>query len=256
MAIRTVESLLMEEIVDKIKVSIITPCLNSAKTIRQTIESVLYQTYTNIEYIIVDGMSTDGTIDIIREYVPLFHGRMRYISEKDNGIYDAMNKGIKLSKGKLIGIINSDDFYDHSAVENIVSNMSHSEYQVIYGYCRIIDCGHAVNLIKYKHQQLRQMMISHPTCFVTRKTYQKFGMFLTGFKLASDYELMLRLYDSGKVTFIQLKKVIANFRLGGKGSNFKKSRTENLIIRHHYKIIPLKKALISVMKMYLFNNFR
>ena len=99
------------------KVSIITPCLNSEKTIRETIESVLNQTYLNIEYIIVDGGSTDNTLTIIREYIPLFRGRLHVISEKDDGIYDAMNKGIKKSHGQLIGIINSNDYYDYNIHE-------------------------------------------------------------------------------------------------------------------------------------------
>ena len=98
------------------KISIITPCLNSAKTIRQTIESVLNQTYQDIEYIIVDGASTDGTLEIIQEYEDQFQGRMQYVSEPDNGIYDAMNKGIRMSHGNVIGIINSDDFYEEDAV--------------------------------------------------------------------------------------------------------------------------------------------
>ncbi len=97
----------------KPKVSIVTPCLNSEKTIRDTIESVLYQTYKNIEYIIVDGSSTDNTVKIIKEYLPKFHGRMKFVSEKDNGIYNAMNKGIKMSSGNIIGIINSDDYYEN-----------------------------------------------------------------------------------------------------------------------------------------------
>ena len=102
------------------KISIITPCLNSAKTIRQTIESVLNQTYHNIEYIIVDGASMDGTLEIIQEYEPQFQGRLHYVSEPDHGIYDAMNKGIRMSHGNVIGIINSDDYYEQDAVEKMV----------------------------------------------------------------------------------------------------------------------------------------
>lgn len=102
------------------KVSIITPCLNSEETIRDTIESVLGQSYQNIEYIIVDGRSTDRTIEIVKEYASGFEGRLRYISEKDSGIYDAMNKGILQASGSVIGIINSDDWYEPEAVEQAV----------------------------------------------------------------------------------------------------------------------------------------
>ncbi len=238
------------------KVSIITPCLNSDKTIRRTIESVLCQTYTNIEYIIVDGMSTDKTVDIIKEYVPLFNGRLRYVSEKDNGIYDAMNKGIRLSKGVLVGIINSDDFYHRNAVKNIVMNMTDNDYQVIYGYCRIIDHNYTVNFMKNRHQNLKSSMIPHPTCFVTRKAYQDFGMFLTTFKIASDYEFMLRLYYSKKVVFVQVKKIIANFRLGGVCYQSKKCKLENLIIKYHYKILSFNEVMINLVKMYLFHDYK
>ena len=102
------------------KVSIITPCLNSETTIRDTIESVIRQSYQNMEYIIVDGGSTDRTVEIIEEYMDVFAGRLRYISEKDNGIYDAMNKGIQRASGSVIGIINSDDWYEPEAVERAV----------------------------------------------------------------------------------------------------------------------------------------
>ena len=106
-------------------ISIITVCFNSSKTIRQTIESVLNQTYTNIEYILVDGKSTDNTVAIIEEYAPQFTAKgivYRWVSEPDAGIYDAMNKGIKLATGEWIGIINSDDWYELDACENMLIN--------------------------------------------------------------------------------------------------------------------------------------
>lgn len=230
-----------------IKVSIITPCLNSAVTIRQTIESVLKQTYTNIEYIIVDGESKDGTLDIIREYIPLFGGRLRYISEKDNGIYSAMNKGIRLSKGLLIGIINSDDYYENDAVEKIVQHMTNDKYQVLYGYCRLIKNNRITGMLKNRHEILEQRMIPHPTCFITRWIYRDFGLFLTVFKIAGDYDLMLRLYYSGKVTFIQVKKIIANFRIGGACSDLERVKREDAMIRYHYKAISFTDMIINIL---------
>ena len=115
-----------------IKVSIITVCYNSAATIRRTIESVLRQTYQNIEYIIVDGASKDETLSIIEEYRDALGQRLRLVSEPDQGIYDAMNKGIRMAEGTLIGILNSDDFYEPMAVEHIVNAMTDEKYQILY----------------------------------------------------------------------------------------------------------------------------
>lgn len=204
-----------------LKVSIITPCFNSEKTIRDTIESVLNQTYKNIEYIIVDGLSTDRTLDVIKEYEPLFRGRMRYISESDHGIYNAMNKGIRMSSGQLIGIINSDDYYETDAVETAINNMSSAQCQVIYGYMGVLKGNTLRFITKDNHINLNDKMIPHPTCFVTRRTYQKYGLFLEWFKVAADYELMLRLHTKDDVVFTQVKKAQAYFRLGGASANDK-----------------------------------
>lgn len=228
------------------KVSIITPCLNSAATISQTIESVLSQTYKNIEYIVVDGGSSDGTLDIIKGYLPRFQGRMKYVSEKDKGIYDAMNKGIRLSGGELIGIINSDDFYEPDAVETIVSHMSADKYQVLYGYCRLLEGNREMGVLKNSHLDLKNQMIPHPTCFVTRKVYCDFGMFLTVFKIADDYEFMCRLYRSGEVKFIQIRRVLANFRTGGACSNIERTERESAVIAYYHKMVSFR-AMVKKM---------
>lgn len=216
------------------RVSIITPCLNSEKTIRDTIESVLRQTYQNIEYIIVDGGSADGTIPIIKEYIPLFQGRLRYISEKDKGIYDAMNKGIKMSRGCLIGIINSDDYYECTAVEKAVAKYRMGGEQVIYGYLGLLQGNHRIRIQNFSHKNLNQNMIPHPTCFVSRKAYQKYGLFRKAFKITADYELMIRLYEKN-VEFIQIPEVLANFRLGGASSSSRKEIEKNTVkLVYHY----------------------
>ena len=237
------------------KVSIITPCMNSAKTIRQTIESVLNQTYQNIEYIVVDGGSSDGTLDIIREYLPRFHGRMRYISEKDRGIYDAMNKGIRMTRGGLIGIVNSDDYYEPDAVVKVVSSLTGDRYQVIYGYSRLIDNGRATGLRKNHHKNLERHMIQHPTCFVTRETYRDFGMFLIVFKISGDYELMIRLYKSNEVVFTQIKTVLTNMRIGGVSSNLKRRSLENIAFKYCHGVYSLKEALERLIKLYLYAEY-
>jgi len=228
------------------KVSIITPCLNSERTIRDTIESVLNQTYRNIEYIIVDGSSTDSTVEIIKEYFPKFHGRMKYVSEKDKGIYNAMNKGIKMSSGGLIGILNSDDFYQTDAVQNIVEHMSDAKYQVVYGYLNVIPQKGKNRIVKESHEALSKAMIPHPSCFLTRAVYRDYGLYSEHFKLASDYDLMLRIYAHSNIRFIHVHKVIANFRLGGASAN--------ISIKFEVNFIRLKHGALSV-KEYIAKSY-
>ena len=117
------------------KITIITAAYNSEHTLRDTMESVLRQTYTDYEYIVVDGASKDGTVDIIREYVPRFEGRMRWVSEPDRGIYDAMNKGIEMATGDVVGLLNSDDFYSSDDVLATIASefMSDDALDAIYG---------------------------------------------------------------------------------------------------------------------------
>ncbi len=201
------------------KVSIITPCLNSEKTIEDTIKSVLNQTYKNIEYIVVDGGSSDRTMEIVKKYEPLFQGRMRYVSEPDKGIYNAMNKGIKMSTGSLIGIINSDDYYESYTIEHVVNSMSADKYQVLYGWLRVLQRKHFVKYIQTTHLEFPDKAVAHPTCFVSRDVYRKYGLFLESLKLSADYEFLLRLYKSEAVKFILLPEVLANFRLGGASCN-------------------------------------
>ena len=147
------------------KVSIITVCYNSDKTVRRTFESVLHQSYTEFEYIVVDGLSTDRTVEIIKEYEPLFQGRMCWISEKDNGIYDAMNKGIRMAQGELIGIINSDDYYELNAVECMVNAMTEEKYQILYGAMRTWKDGEEESISISSHKFLREPMDECPEVY-------------------------------------------------------------------------------------------
>ena len=170
----------------EILVTILTPCFNSGKTIEKTLECIESQTYKNIEYIIVDGGSTDDTLAIIQRHKDKLPQDFKLISEKDNGIYDAMNKGIKLAKGQLIGIVNSDDSYELDTVEQVVTHFGNNRYEVIYGMQRIYLDGEEKTVVIYHHEFLPQQMITHPTCFVTRETYEKFGVFDTQYHSAAD----------------------------------------------------------------------
>ena len=157
--------------------SIVTVCYNSEKTIETTIKSILNQTCQDYEYWIIDGKSTDRTVQIIQQYEPLFQGKLKWISEKDQGIYDAMNKGIEHSSGELIGILNSDDYYESDALEKIANAYYGNQYAVLYGMVRTIRDGKEVMVYLKNHEFLERDMIAHPACFVTKKLYDRFGKY-------------------------------------------------------------------------------
>lgn len=195
------------------KVSIITVCYNSSETIRKTIESVINQTYKNIEYIIIDGNSDDGTQDIIRSYKNQI---AFWSSESDSGIYDAMNKGIRAATGEIIGIINSDDWYSQETVEKIIASFKDSDAEVIYG--DILQVYPDNQLIQSKLENLDnliyKMVIAHPAVFVKKEVYNRLGVFNLKYKIAADYELMRRFYKAG-VKFKYMNTKLAYFRIGG-----------------------------------------
>lgn len=195
-------------------VSVITVCYNSEKTIAQTIESVLKQTYPNIEYILIDGQSTDNTLKIINHYVNTYPSRMRLVSEPDTGIYNAMNKGINMANGELIGIINSDDWYEDTAVEKVIQAYEIDGLAVYHGIQRIYRDDALVGLQCTSISQLNNRMIEHPTCFIPKTLYDKYGFFDESYQYVSDYELMLRL-QKHNVKFVIIESVLANFREGG-----------------------------------------
>ncbi len=195
------------------KISVITVCLNSEKTIEQTIQSVTDQNDIDYEYIIIDGKSTDSTLEIIK----IYKDKISIIkSEPDNGIYDAMNKGITLATGDIIGIINSDDWYEPNTFNKIRESFKESGADVVYGKLNLIsENGQSKVLLPGTIDKIRyEMGIPHPTVFVRRSIYKKYGMFNLEYKIAADYDLMLRLYVKG-VKFYFCNDIVANFRLGG-----------------------------------------
>ncbi|GKX65532.1 glycosyltransferase family 2 protein [Inconstantimicrobium mannanitabidum] len=221
------------------KVSIITVCLNSEKYIEQTIQSVLNQIYKDIEYIIIDGMSTDNTLNIVEKYKPLFNGRLTVVSEKDSGIYNAMNKGIKRATGELIGIINSDDWYELDAVENVVNNYNNEEC-VLYGGMVNRKDNEITKIDMSSYKELSNCMFGHPTAFVPKSIYNKFGLYDESYRIAADYDFMLRLFDNN-VQFKFINKVIANFREGGLSTtSIEKCKNETLAVKekHGHNPIP------------------
>jgi glycosyltransferase involved in cell wall biosynthesis len=237
---------------EKPLVSIITVCYNSEKYIRDTIESVLNQTYDNIEYIIIDGASTDNTLNIIKEYEPKFNGRMKWISESDNGIYYAMNKGIDLAKGKIIGIINSDDWYEINTIKTVVKTFEeNNNIDIVYGLLRIIKNNKEFKIESTNYEFLEKKMIPHPTVFIKKIIYNKYGNFNLDYKYSADYELMLRFYEFN-VNFKKIDQILTNFRVGGAWEqNQLRSSIETISIKKEKKIISTKKSKIYKIKIYL-----
>lgn len=200
-------------------VSVITVCLNSERFIRTAIESVLGQTYAPIEYIVVDGVSRDGTLDIVRSY----GNSIRWISERDNGLYDAMNKGIAQAKGSIIGIINSDDWYEPEAVEQAVQTMSADErIGLVHGRLRLwsrdTEFVASVGPDDGRLSTYVSLPILHPTVFVRKRVYDEHGGFRPQYRIAGDYELYLRFRRCG-IPMRGLDSHLANMRLGGQSSS-------------------------------------
>ena len=200
------------------KVSIITVSYNSAKTIEDTIHSVLNQDYNNIEYIVIDGLSSDNTVEIINRYKSEIS---HFISEPDSGIYDAMNKGVVASTGDLIGILNSDDVYENSSViSNIINALDGND--AVYADLVYVQQDN-LNRIKrvwksgkYKVDSfLFGWMPPHPTFFVKKECYEKYGLYNTALNSAADYELMLRFIHKNKIRIAYYTNVIVKMRLGG-----------------------------------------
>ena len=183
--------------------TIITVCFNSEMTIERTIQSVLNQTCQDYEYIIIDGASTDGTMDIVRKYEPLFQGRMRWISEKDQGIYDAMNKGIGVASGELIGIVNSDDYYEPDALEIMKNLYTGYRYSILYGAVRAVKDGRETMVYIKNHEFIEQDMITHPSCFISKKLYDTFGRYSLEYPYSADYEFMLRIRNEKEIRYFK-----------------------------------------------------
>ncbi|MDR2057894.1 MAG: glycosyltransferase [Dysgonamonadaceae bacterium] len=201
-------------------VSIITVTYNARSLLEQTMQSVFSQTYPNIEYIIIDGASIDGTVTVIKKY----ESKLSFwISEKDNGIYDAMNKGIRLAKGELIGMINAGDYYEPEAVKSVVKVYSENkDTGIFHGNMNMLNEDGTFFKLKKPNTDLSELYkgisLFHPTFFVTSAVYKKIGLYDARFKISADFDFALRCYRA-KVKFFYMDQVITNFRLGGLSSS-------------------------------------
>jgi len=228
------------------KISIITSVYNNKLTIKDAIESVVNQTYQDIEYIIVDGASSDGTVEIIRSYGDKI---TTFVSEPDKGIYDGLNKGVSLATGDVVAFLHSDDLYaSDDIVEQIVQDFKDdSSLDGVYGDLIYTPKEDTFKVLRYwkskefdKSLLKKGWMPAHPTLFLKRSVYEKYGKFDLGFKIAADYDFMLRVLSSGiKVKYIP--KVLYKMRVGGESNK----SIKNIILKSKEDLKALKKNNIG-----------
>ena len=205
-------------------ISVITVVFNGAATIEHTIRSVLEQTYGNVEYIIVDGGSTDGTLDIIRKY----DGDIDYwVSEKDAGIYDAMNKGVALASGDYIGMLNADDYFANPlALEQIAARLKMSNVDAVFSCLDIVDPANLDRVLRrYRISKFSSLMLRigimppHPTFYCKKSCYVKAGPYRTDYRIAADFEMLVRMLLKHRISWEFLDETTVKMRSGGVSSN-------------------------------------
>ncbi|MDI9861312.1 glycosyltransferase family 2 protein [Flectobacillus roseus] len=227
------------------KITIITVSFNSEATIKQTIDSVLAQDYPNVEYIVVDGASKDGTVDILKSY----GDRIKYISEKDKGIYDALNKGLKLATGDVVGTIGSDDFLPNSSVlGHVAEAFIQTGKDVIYGDLQYINPDNDEKIVRYwssgeykVENWLKGWMPPHLSCYIKREAFEKYGNYIIDFSCSGDYELMLRMMYKHKLSAGYLPEVLMTMRNGGTSTaSWKHRYRANMEDRRAWKLNQLQ----------------
>ncbi|GGF60896.1 glycosyltransferase family 2 protein [Wenyingzhuangia marina] len=215
------------------KITIITVCYNSAKTLETTIQSVIDQTYDDIEYIVVDGGSKDQTLDIIKKHQKRIS---KWISEPDNGLYDAMNKGVSMSTGDVVGLINSDDlFCDNRAIEKVMNIFKKNiDIDSVYADLFYVSQNNIDNIVRRwitgdKRKFRKGWHPAHPTFYVKKKIYNKYGNFNLSYKIAADFEIMLRFIEKYKISTQYLNEPLVKMRLGGEtNKNLKNIFNQNI----------------------------
>ncbi len=236
------------------KVSVITVCLNSEPTIEHCINSVLSQDYPDIEHLLIDGGSTDNTLTIIDQYSSRIK---QLVSEKDGGIYHAINKGLKLASGEIIAILNSDDFYtDDQVISRVVEKFTTSNADAVYGDLHYVDKEDQSKVIRdWVSGQyapglfLQGWMPPHPAFFVKANIYDKFGGFREDLSLSADYELMLRFIHCNQISLHYLPEVLVKMRVGGKGNISILQRIKaNIQDRKAWKVNNLNPDIFTLLK--------
>ena len=225
------------------RISVITATYNSGRTIGDTLESVLRQTYSDVELIVVDGASRDDTMDIVRRYEPRFGGRLHWTSEPDRGIYDAMNKGIARATGDVIGILNSDDFYTSDTVlERVAEAMAGGDVDAVYGDIHYVRDGDLHKCVRYySSRPFRRglmrlgFMPAHPSFYCRREVYERCGTFDTTYRVAADFENLLRLIYVNRIKTRYLPVDFVTMRTGGASTSGLSSHRQ--IMRDHLRAL-------------------
>lgn len=204
------------------KISVITATYNSAATIGDTLASILSQTHGDVESIVVDGGSTDATLDIVRRYEARFGGRLRWVSEPDRGIYDAMNKGIGMATGDVVGLLNSDDFFTSDNVLSTVARELADGIDAVYGDIHFVRPGDLGRCVRYYSSRLFRpwlmrfgYMPAHPSFYARREVYERYGLYSLDYKIAADFEMLVRLFCRHHIRARYIKKDFVTMRTGG-----------------------------------------
>jgi len=237
------------------KVSIITSVYNNEKTIEDAVKSVLSQTYPNIEYIVVDGASKDNTVSVIKKYQDKIS---TFVSERDKGIYDGLNKGVSLATGDVIAFLHSDDIYaDENIISEVVEHFKKTNTDSIYGDLVYVDKEDTSKIFRYWQsgeysfkKLCNGWMPPHPTFFVKKEFYDKYGKFDLDFGIAADYDFMLRMLGKYKITTSYLPKVLYKMRVGGASNRSLK----NIIQKSREDIKALKNNNIGGLHTIIMKN--
>ena len=224
------------------KISLITVTYNSSKTLKTTLESILNQLHTDYEYIVVDGSSKANPVALLKEYEPKFNNNIKWISEPDKGLYDAMNKGIRMATGDVIGILNSDDFFTSNDILRQVSEAleKNKNLDAVYGDIHFVNPDNLEKCIRYYSSKVFKrglmrlgFMPAHPSFYMRKACFEKYGLYKTDYKIAADFEYLLRVIFKHKIRTQYIPVDMVTMRTGGASTSGLKSHMK--IMKEHLK---------------------
>lgn len=244
------------------KFSVITVSYNSVLTLRDTMESVLAQRLVEVEYIVVDGASKDGTLDLLREYETKFDGRMLWVSEPDKGLYDAMNKGIQMATGDVVGMLNSDDFFtDEYSLHRLLRVFEReSDLDAVYADIHFVHPDNLKKCVRYYSSKVftRKLMRlgfmpAHPTFYMRKRLYEQNGLYKTDYRICADFELLLRFIFVNRIMVQYVRTDLVTMRIGGASTGGLSSH--RIIMREHLRAfkengVYTNSALLSLRYVY------